>query len=69
MSEYMTLNSRCCPQYDVKLMWRNRGDDIVSVAAICAAAQLIFLFVRARLDMLLACVLVRWAVSCITCNC
>ena len=40
---------RCCPQYDVKLMWRHRGNDIVSVAAICAAAQLIFLFGRTRL--------------------
>ena len=39
----------CCPQYDVKLMWRHRGNDIVSVAAICAAAQLIFLFGRTRL--------------------
>ena len=45
---------RCCPQYDVKLMWRHRGNDIVSVAAICvaaicAAAQLIFFFGRTRL--------------------
>ena len=45
---------RCCPQYDVKLMWRHRGNDIASiaaicVAAICAAAQLIFLFGRTRL--------------------
>ena len=40
---------RCCPQYDVKLVWRHRGNDIVSVAAICAAAQLIFLFGRTRL--------------------
>ena len=48
---------RCCPQYDVKLMWRqwrHRGNDIVSVAAICvvaicAAVQLIFLFGRTRL--------------------
>ena len=82
---------RCCPQYDVKLMWRHQGNDIVSVffyfyinifldyiqhtrghemlfklmwrhqgndivsvaaicvAAICAAAQLIFLFGRTRL--------------------
>ena len=39
---------RCCPQYDVKLMWRHRGKDIVSVAAICATAQLIFLFGRTR---------------------
>ena len=38
-----------CPQNDVKLMWRHRGNDIVSVAAICAAAQLIFLFGRTRL--------------------
>ena len=42
---------RCCPQYNVKLMWRHRGNDIVSVAAICvaaicAAAQLIFVFGR-----------------------
>ena len=35
---------RCSPQYDVKLIWRHRGNDIVSVAAICASAQLIFLF-------------------------
>ena len=45
---------RCCPQYNVKLMWRHRGNDIVSVAAICvaaicAAAQLIFLFGRTRI--------------------
>ena len=40
---------RCCPQYDVKLMWRHRGNDIVSVAAICATTQLIFLFGRTRL--------------------
>ena len=45
---------RCCPQYDVKLMWRHRGNDIVSVAAICVAAicataQLSFLFGRTRL--------------------
>ena len=40
---------RCCPQYDVKLMWRHRGNDIMSFAAICAAAQLIFLFGRTRL--------------------
>ena len=39
----------CCPQYDVKLMWHHRGNDIVSVAAICAAALLIFLFGRTRL--------------------
>ena len=61
MSTHKTLKSgydvkliRCCPQYDVKLMWRHRGNDIVSVAAICvaaiyAAAQLIFLFGRTRL--------------------
>ena len=44
---------RCCPQYDVKLMWHHRGNDIVSVAAICVAAicteQLIFLFGHTRL--------------------
>ena len=40
---------RCCPQYDVKLMWRHRGNDIVSVAAICAAAQMNFLFGLTRL--------------------
>ena len=45
----------CCPQlYDVKLMWRHRGNDIVSVAAICiaaicATAQLIFLLGHTRL--------------------
>ena len=33
---------RCCPQYDAKLMWRHRANNIVSVAAICAAAHLIF---------------------------
>ena len=37
---------RYCPQYGVKLMWHHRGNDIVSVAAICAAAPLIILFVR-----------------------
>ena len=31
------------------LMWRHKGNDIVSVAAICTAAQLIFLFGRTRL--------------------
>ena len=65
---------RCCPQYDINLMWRHRENDIVSVAAICvaaicAAAQLIFLFGRARLAVWLACVLGRWAVFRITCNC
>ena len=40
---------RCCPQYDIKLMWHHRGNDIVSVAAICATAQLIPLFGRTRL--------------------
>ena len=40
---------RCCPQYDVKLIWRHRENDIVSVAAICAAAQLIFIFGHTRL--------------------
>ena len=41
---------RCCNQYDGKLiMWRLGGNDIVSVAAICAAAQLIFFFGRTRL--------------------
>ena len=40
---------RSCPQYGIKLMWRHRGNDIVSVAEICAAAQLIFLFGRTRL--------------------
>ena len=40
---------RCCPQYDDKLMWRHRGNDIVSVAAICAATPLIFLFGRTGL--------------------
>ena len=70
---------RCFPQYDVKLMWRHRGNNIVSVAAICVAAictaaQLIFLFGRTRLAVWLACVLGRWAVFrinsyYITCNC
>ena len=47
----MTLKKliRCCPQYDVKLMWRHRGNDFASVAAICAAVQLIFLFGRTLL--------------------
>ena len=45
---------RCCPQYDVKLMWHHRGNDIVSVAAICATAQLIFLFGRTRLAVYIA---------------
>ena len=48
---------RCCPQYDVKLMWRHRGNDIVSVAAICvaaicAAAQLILFFFLVIPDLL-----------------
>ena len=72
----MTLNSSvgCCPQYDVKLMWRHQGNDTVSVAAICvaaicAAAQLIFLFGRTRLAVYqLSCVLGRWIVFRITCN-
>ena len=49
LSWYDVKLIRCCPQYDVKLMWRHRGNDIVSVAAICAAAQLILLFGRTRL--------------------
>ena len=27
-----------CPDYDVELIWRQQGNDIVSLAAICAAA-------------------------------
>ena len=29
---------RCCPEYDAKLIWHPQGKDIVSAAAICAAA-------------------------------
>ena len=28
---------RCCPDCDDKLIWRQYGNDIVSMAAICAA--------------------------------
>ena len=39
-------------------MWRHQGNEIVSVAAICAAAQqLIFLFGRTWIALKLACVL------------
>ena len=37
-------------------MWRHRGTDIVDLAAICAAAQLIFLFSRI-LDCVVDCIL------------
>ena len=45
---------KCFPKHVSKLMWRHLGNDVVSVAAICvtaicAAAQLIFLFGRTRL--------------------
>ena len=36
---------RCCHDYDVKLIWCQQGNDIVSLAAICAAAVDIYCLV------------------------